>query len=115
MRLDSRKHLEDMRQAAQSIAEFVAGKSLDDYVASRLLRAAVEREFEVIGEALKRLLRTDPSAASRITHAARIVSFRNILAHGYDVVEDEVVWDIVSENLAVLRQQVTALLAETDQ
>jgi uncharacterized protein with HEPN domain len=111
MRLESRKQLEDVREAARLIADFVAGKTLDDYLADALLRAGVEREFEIIGEALNRLARSEAGLLDQITQAGRIIAFRNILAHGYDVVVPEVVWDVVEQRLPVLRQQVAALLA----
>ncbi len=112
MRLESKKVLEDVRRAAALIAQFVAGKELSDYAADALLRSAVERQFEIIGEALNRLAKADPAAADRITHTARIIAFRNILIHGYDLVDHEVVWDVIETHLPVLREQVACLLAD---
>ena len=112
MRLESMKHLEDMRRAAGLIAQFVAGKDLGDYRADPQLRSAVERQFQIIGEALTRLTKTVAAAAGRIGHAARIIAFRNILIHGYDIVDDEVVWDVIETDLPVLRRQVAALLVD---
>ncbi len=114
MRVESAKLLEDIRRAGELIARFVDRKDLADYVNNPLLRSAVERQFEIIGEALKRLTNTDPAAADQITHRSRIVSFRNILIHGYDLVDHEVVWDVLQTHLPVLRQQVRALLAKTE-
>ena len=112
MRLEAKKLLEDIRRAGELIARFVHGKDLADYAADPLLRSGVERQFEIIGEAMNRLVNTDPATAARITHASRIVSFRNILIHGYDLVDHEVVWDVIETHLPVLRQQVQALLAK---
>ena len=114
MRVESAKLLEDIRRAGELIARFVDRKDLADYVNDPLLRSAVERQFEIIGEALKRLANTDPAAAAQIAHASRIISFRNILIHGYDLVDHEVVWDVLQTHLPVLRQQVRALLAQTE-
>jgi len=114
MRLEACKLLEDVRRAGELIGGFVAGKQLADYVADPLLRSAVERQFEVIGEALHRLARTDPHVADQITHTARIIGFRNILIHGYDLVDHEVVWDVIETHLPLLRQEVRDLLGARD-
>lgn len=68
MRLESLKHLEDVRRAVTLIASFAEGRSLEDYVADPMLRAAVERELEIIGEALNRLSKSDPSVAQGISY-----------------------------------------------
>lgn len=114
MPLEVKKLLEDMRRAAELINEFVAGKTLADYASDAMLRSAVERQFEIIGEALNRLSKTDPAVADQITGAPRIIAFRNILIHGYDLVDDEIVWDVIETHLPVLRQEVEALLAQDE-
>ena len=75
-----------------------------------MLRAAVERQFEIIGEALRRLLADDPPTAARISEHARIIAFRNILAHGYADIDDQIVWGIVESKLPTLLEDVDALL-----
>lgn len=112
MQLESKKHLEDMRRSANAIVGFVEGKSFEDYVGDRLLRSGVERQFEVMGEALNRLSKSDPDTAEQISHRRQIISFRNILIHGYDIVDDTVVWDVVQQRLAVLLDEVNRLLSE---
>lgn len=77
-----------------------------------MLRAAVEREFEVIGEALAQLHKTDPSLASRITDLRRIVNFRNLLIHGYADVDDKLVWNIVETKLPTLKREIESLLSD---
>ena len=64
----------------------------------------------IIGEALKRLNQAAPQAAAQITDQRRVMAFRNILVHGYDVVDDAIVWDVVRVDLPRLLREVTALL-----
>lgn len=109
---DPRAFLWDVQQAGQAIAEFTAGLDASGYRASPLIRSAVERQFEIIGEALNRLSKDAPDIADRVPDLRRIVSFRNILTHGYAVVDDGRVWEIVTSMLPTLRATVTALLSE---
>lgn len=109
----ARAYLHDISKACSLIEEFLRGKAYQDYVESPLLRSAVERQFEIIGEALNLTLRAHPEAEGRITHARRIVSFRNRLIHGYATVADEVVWGVVEGYLPRLKAEVEGLLAES--
>jgi len=72
------------------------------------------RKLEIVGEALNRLSRDHPELAARIPDIARIIGFRNVLAHGYDVVDDEVVWDAITSDLPELAAKVAALLDELE-
>ncbi|HVB34555.1 MAG TPA: HepT-like ribonuclease domain-containing protein [Patescibacteria group bacterium] len=112
MRLEAKKYLYDVRQAASRIADFTSGKLLEDYRGDPMLRSAVERQFEVIGEAMAQLAKLDEPVAARISERRRIVAFRNILIHGYAEVDDRLVWDIVQVKLPVLRSEIEALLGE---
>ena len=85
-------------------------RSFADYEADRQFRRAVEREFEIVGEALNRLDHDDPETAERIPELRRIVGFRNRIIHGYDAVDNATVWGIVESHLPVLQAQVEALL-----
>jgi uncharacterized protein with HEPN domain len=67
MPLESKKYLFDVQRAAKLLTEFTAGKTFDDYLQDSMLRAAVEREFEIIGEALSQLSKLDSKLASRIS------------------------------------------------
>jgi uncharacterized protein with HEPN domain len=110
MRLEARKYLFDIQRAAALLTEFTAGKTFDNYAQDPMMRAAVEREFEVIGEALARLARFDAELAAQISEHERIIAFRNILIHGYAEVDDRLVWDVVEAKLPVLRREIDALL-----
>ncbi|MXX25049.1 MAG: DUF86 domain-containing protein [Caldilineaceae bacterium SB0668_bin_21] len=112
MRLEAKKYLFDIRSAADRLAEFLAGKTFADYQRDAMLRAAVERQFEIIGEAISQLARLDEELAARITNFRRIIAFRNILIHGYADVDDGLVWDVVETNLPLLSQEVERLINE---
>ena len=110
MRLEAKKYLFDMRQAASLLAQFTDGKQFADYDRDAMLRAAVEREFEIIGEALGKLAKLDAELAAGISEYRAIVAFRNILIHGYAEVDDRLVWDVVETKLPVLIREIEALL-----
>ena len=74
------KLLEDIRDAATFISEATRGKTLEDYRHNRLLRQAVERNFEIIGEAIRRLEQIDLGVTAQISNSRQIVDFRNILS-----------------------------------
>src|SRR5436309_2355923 len=106
MTVATKKLLLDVREAGESILQHTAGKNLAEYSADRFFRRAVEREFEIIGEALNRLERLDPETANRISELRRIVDFRNRIIHGYDTVDDAVVWGTVEGHLPILIREV---------
>jgi uncharacterized protein with HEPN domain len=110
MRLEAKKYLFDIQRAAGLIAEFTSGLSFEDYQTRPMVRAAVEREFEIVGEALVQLIRVDTSVADCITDRRRIVAFRNILVHGYADVDDQLVWDVITTKLSTLQEEVNSLL-----
>lgn len=110
MRPDPRKYLWDALRAAELVHDFAQGQSFADYQSNAMLRSAVERQFEIIGEALNQLSKVDPEAASRIPELRRIVSFRNILIHGYAMVDDALVWQVLVDKLPDLQQALSELL-----
>ena len=114
MRLEAKKCLEDVRQAAELILQFTSGRSFADYDGDALLRSAVERQFEIIGEAVNRLSKIDRTIVEGLPDTPRIVAFRNILIHAYDIVDNHVVWDVVQNNLVPLLSRVTSLLNAED-
>lgn len=108
----SPKLLEDIRDAAAFIVEVTQGRTLAQYSADRLLRQAVERNFEIIGEAVKRLVQVDPVCAEGIAQYPQIIAFRNILIHGYDLVDHALVWSTVQTQLPALLRDVQGLLPQ---
>jgi uncharacterized protein with HEPN domain len=109
----SKKLLFDVVSAGRSIREWCAGRTYAEYESDRQLRRAIEREFEVIGEALNRLEQHDPPTAARIDDLRRIVGFRNRLIHGYDAIDDATGWGVVEGRHPRLIAEVSALLEES--
>jgi len=114
MQLESRKYLFDIKQAVRLLGQFTAGKSVDDYVNDLLLQSAVERQFEIIGEATRKLEKHDSSIVSCISDYRKLINFRNILIHGYAQVDDYLVWDLLQHKLPVLTREVETLLGKSD-
>jgi uncharacterized protein with HEPN domain len=112
MKADTTAHLHDIIQAADAIKLFTAGKTFDYYISDDILRSAIERKCEIIGEALNRIRRDDADVLEQIRNHREIVSFRNILAHGYDSIDDQIVWDIIGEDLDQLRQDTRSLIQQ---
>src|SRR5207245_8315398 len=113
MRLEARKYLFDIQLDAYSIAAFCAGRSFEQDRTDEILRAAVERKFGIIGEALARLAKDDPEVAARIPEHPRIIAFRNIIVHGYASVDDRIVWGVIEADLPALRAAVGDLFRDT--
>lgn len=99
---DRRAYLWDARQAAERIKTFVAGRTFEEYEADELLSSAVERQLEIIGEALRQLTQADPAIAAHIPELRRIINFRNVLIHGYAGVDTALVWEVAMERLPEL-------------
>lgn len=112
MRRSLMKLLQDIRTSAADIQRYTAGMGEADFLDNQMVRRAVEREFEIIGEALRRMSAKFPEAAGCITAASQIIAFRNVLAHGYDAVEDTVVWSIVQKRVPTLMAEVNTLAAD---
>jgi uncharacterized protein with HEPN domain len=112
---DPAKLLWDMREAARRIERFASGKSYDNYLADDLLRSAIERQFEIIGEAMTRLAKANLPIASKITDFRKNAGFRNALIHGYDQIDHETAWGIVINKLPILRREVEALLPDNEE
>ena len=99
---DPRVALVDVLRAGAEIERFLDGRSLAEYESDRLLSSAVERQFEIVGEALTRALQADPSVGAHLAEARHVIGFRNRLTHGYDTVDDRLVWTFVIQKLPAL-------------
>lgn len=91
---DPRALLIQVATAGGNIPTFTSGKTFADYSRDHILRSAVERQFMIIGEALREASKLDASLERRITNFRAIIDFRNVLVHGYATVFDAGVWDI---------------------
>ena len=112
MHPDSAKYLWDVvRYAAALVERFIAGKGFDECASDLLVKSAVERQLEIIGEALNALSRKDLSTAANIAELPRIGAFRNLLIHGYANADDPLVWGVVKTKLPTLQATIERLLA----
>jgi len=112
MRRDPRAFLWDVREAAVAIQSFTAGMDAAAFAGNAMAQAAVERKFEIIGEALNQLVKLDGSLATRIPDLPRIVAYRNQLIHGYATVNIGTVWNVLTNALPPLLGVVQTMLDE---
>lgn len=106
---DPRKLREDILCCVEEIETFCRGKTFHDFQQDRGLQRIVERELEIIGEALARLRRDHPALAGQVRDIHKVVGLRNVLAHGYDVLEHEILWDVVENRISTLKRDVQML------
>jgi len=102
--------IEDAVTACELILQFTLDMGENEYSADLKTQSAVERQFEIIGEALNRIKKIDSSLLDRVDNWREIIGFRNVIAHGYDVVEDEIVWNSVKEDIPVLLDQLQRII-----
>ena len=112
MSTEPHKHLSDVIDAIDIIRGYVSGLTFDQYLADLQVRDAVERRFGIIGEALERLRRDAPDLHAQVDRAREIKRFRNIIVHGYDVIDQEIAWRVIETDFPPLREQAQQLLDE---
>jgi uncharacterized protein with HEPN domain len=112
MQRDPRAWLWDMREAAKAILMFIDGVDFETYVASDVLHSAVERKFEIIGEAMSQLAKFDSALAGRVGDPRPIIGFRNYLIHRYSKVDHGEVWAIARGRLPAILGALNVLLEE---
>jgi uncharacterized protein with HEPN domain len=109
MQLEIQKYLFDIQTSIDSINEYLGDKrDFNHYQNNKLLRRGIERELEIIGEAANRILKIDSDI--EIDNARKIVDLRNWVIHGYDKIDDVIIWGIISKQLPLLKIQVDELL-----
>jgi len=101
----------DIKTSIDSINEYLGeNRDFNAYKTNKLLRRGIEREFEIIGEAASRILKIDSNFP--IEDARKIVDLRNWVIHGYDKIDDVIIWGIISKQLPILQKQIEALLKD---
>ena len=110
MKMRTKKRLLDAFTACQAIEKFVADRPFADYEQNLMLRSAVERQFEIIGEALHQAEVDDPEVTDLLPELRRIVGMRNRIIHGYDSVDDELLWQTIQHNIPPLSKHLELIL-----
>ena len=110
MARDVSAYLQDIYDACVAIEEVTEAVSLEEYRDWRAVRSSVEREFIIIGEALRRISVLDERLFLSISNSRAIIDFRNLLAHDYGAVDDDSVFGLVYSDLVVLKEEVGNLL-----
>jgi len=109
MKLEVQKYLFDIKTSIDSINEYIGdNKDFNNYKNNKLLRRGAERELEIIGEAANRILNIDSTI--KIDNVRKIIDLRNWVIHGYDKIDDVIIWGIISKQLPLLKLQVDELL-----
>ncbi len=106
------KYLFDMLSSCEFLLEFAGSKMVDDYINDRGFRSAVERELQIIGEALIQLEKVAPAVAAQIPEYQNIIGFRHVLVHGYDSLDPLTVWNVIETKLQHLTERIKCLLEE---
>ncbi len=111
MTTEEKKLLTDILVAISSIDDHLEGRRvLEEYIKNKTKRRAVERELEIVGEAVNKLLKIN--AAIEISFARQIVDLRNKVIHAYDNVNNIVIWSVVMNQLPKLESEVEKLMQE---
>jgi uncharacterized protein with HEPN domain len=101
-----------MLSSCEFLLEFTGNKTVDDYINDCAFRSAVERELQIIGEALIGLEKVAPAVAARIPEYQNIIGFRHVLVHGYDSLDPMTVWNVIETKLDVLAPNISSMLKE---
>jgi len=111
------KWLYDVQFAGQEIEGFFHQyeiMSASDYSQNILLKKAVERNLEIIGEAINRIVKKDESFYDIIPESRPIIGLRNVLIHAYDGISDEMIWSVVTFHLPNLMRQVQIIISNSN-
>jgi uncharacterized protein with HEPN domain len=104
----------DAVRAAEAVQAFMQGRTYEAFVEDDMVRSAVERQLQIVGEAPAQLAKIDPQSTAKVPDLPRIIAFRNILVHGYAAIDYETVWRLIQEKLPELLASWTALHGAQD-
>lgn len=107
---DPRKYLYDIVNGCEFVLEMTKGKTVEDYKRDRIFRSALERELQIIGEAMLQLDNISPETAEQIAEHRGIIGFRHVIVHGYDSLDPNTVWNVIETKVAILLAQARTLL-----
>ena len=110
---NSKKYLYDIINCSEFVLQLTKDKTVDDYKNDRIFRSALERELQIIGEAMLQLDRMSPEMVEKISEHRSIIGFRHVLVHGYDSLDPDTVWNVVETKIALLLEQAKELLQQT--
>lgn len=113
MTRDAEKYLFDILDSARFLVNFTKGQTEGRYRTDRAFRGAVERELQIIGEALMQLRNLRPEVSAAITESHNIIGFRHVLVHGYFDLDTGTVWDVVQNKLEILAREVKDMLPDS--
>lgn len=105
-----KKYLYDIINCSEFVLQLTKDKTVEDYKNDRVFRSALERELQIIGEAMLQLDRISPATVEEISEHRNIIGFRHVLVHGYDSLDPDTVWNVVETKIALLLKQTKALL-----
>lgn len=109
MQPETHKLLVDILHAADEIREFTGGYDLASFRKDPKCRAAVERKFEIMGEACTRIRDRDSDAFEKLPYGHQVIGLRNRVIHGCDSVDETIIWDVISIHLDAFITQVETL------
>lgn len=108
----TRDYLLDVLEAIDHIESTTEGRSEGDYIASRDMKAIVERNLITIGEVLARMRDFDDETVRQITAYSEVIGMRNFIIHEYRYVNNQMVWGTLQRNLPILKAEIVAMLAK---
>jgi len=107
---DVKKSVWDAMDACRMIQEFAEGYTLETYQQDYRTRSAIERQFEILGEALNRVNDADPSFRDHLPEMGKVIGMRNRIIHGYDRLVSSIIWDTVKDFVPDLQSKLEAWL-----